>query len=767
MAQVVDSWRGGGFGKGAYTLEAGSAAQVAATIQGVAGQTANVFNVKNSSGTILFGVDASGNVTVNGTVTELAQESGTSLVLSASLQVGTTSLLSGDVTMSSGLSVAGATTFVGDVVANHNLTVNNSLVFNGFAYGNVLFLNEQVNAPTHTAEKGVLYVKDVAGVSELHYKDSAGSATQVTSAGAAFVTLTGTQTLSNKTLTAPKIVSGGFIADANGNELIIFTTTADAVNEITFANGGTGVNPKFTASGETNVGIDFQAKGTGVYRLLGTVEQAAELRLYEDTTDGTNYTAFKVGTQAGDITYTLPVNDGDSGQFLTSDGSGVLSWTTASGFAWGASITDTTGDGVTVAYTGTSSGSNHCIVVTSPSAVSIDAVKITCAGGSSFGSLAVLTPDVPNGNSNQIFVGKTDASTYFVVKDNGIVVLTPTSSGNGAIQLTVPATGGYGVFVQISASVADATAAYYAQASNTQSNQSTLFSGLLGSSGNVMGLLIKGTGSTTAGGDGTGSNHVTIWGNTSNNANTALSIGNNTSYAERFTILNSGKVTISYAVNDSVAALTASRTSNNTGMGPAILAELTGSGAAVGDSVGLIYVTNHSSSTTMSTGLRIDMNGEATLVAHTSADVAGAYINVDRQHTGATTIEDTDGTHSIRLHRLLRSGHASANFTNNTPNVKITQTATQTSGTLTCSGSGISLSHNTSAAARTWAMDVTHNNINGGGLACGIDFSTFSVDEPIFKFVADAITVAGTASHQFAVDVGGTTFYLVGYTHGT
>jgi hypothetical protein len=149
--------------------------------------------------------------------------------------------------------------------------------------------------------------------------------------GVAIPTLSSADVLSNKTLTAPKFASGGFIADANGNELIIFTTTASAVNEITFANGGTGVNPKFTASGETNVGLDFQAKGSGVYRFLSTATQASEIRLFEDTDDGAHYTAFKCTAQAGDITYTLPPNDGDSGQVLRTDGAGVLTWVAAAG----------------------------------------------------------------------------------------------------------------------------------------------------------------------------------------------------------------------------------------------------------------------------------------------------------------------------------------------------------------------------------------------------------------------------------------------------
>ena len=51
-----------------------------------------------------------------------------------------------------------------------------------------------------------------------------------------------------------------------------------------------------------------------------------QLRLYEDTDNGTNYTAFQVGTQSGDLTYTLPTADGSSGHALKTDGSGTLSW---------------------------------------------------------------------------------------------------------------------------------------------------------------------------------------------------------------------------------------------------------------------------------------------------------------------------------------------------------------------------------------------------------------------------------------------------------
>lgn len=86
------------------------------------------------------------------------------------------------------------------------------------------------------------------------------------------VTLTDTQTLSGKTLTAPKFVDNGFIADANGNELIVFHTIASALNHIKVTNGGTGVSPIVAAVGdEDNLDLVLNSKGTGKVK-VGTDE---------------------------------------------------------------------------------------------------------------------------------------------------------------------------------------------------------------------------------------------------------------------------------------------------------------------------------------------------------------------------------------------------------------------------------------------------------------------------------------------------------------
>ena len=131
------------------------------------------------------------------------------------------------------------------------------------------------------------------------------------------VTLTGSQTLTNKTLTAPKIADAGFIADANGNEQIIFQTTSSAVNELEVTNAATGNPPILGASGETNVDVHIKPKGTGETR-IGTGAAAATL-----TTSGTHDLVLDTnsGTNSGSITIT----DGADGNInIAPNGTGVV-----------------------------------------------------------------------------------------------------------------------------------------------------------------------------------------------------------------------------------------------------------------------------------------------------------------------------------------------------------------------------------------------------------------------------------------------------------
>ena len=65
-------------------------------------------------------------------------------------------------------------------------------------------------------------------------------------------------------LTSPNLVTG--INDVKGNELMKVTATASAVNEFTLANAATGAGPTLSSTGETNVDINLDPKGSGVLK---------------------------------------------------------------------------------------------------------------------------------------------------------------------------------------------------------------------------------------------------------------------------------------------------------------------------------------------------------------------------------------------------------------------------------------------------------------------------------------------------------------------
>ena len=106
-----------------------------------------------------------------------------------------------------------------------------------------------------------------------------------------------TKTLTNKTLTAPKFADGGFIADANGNELIMLQTASSAVNQLEVTNAASGSSVVVGASGDdSNIDIDISPKGTGEVNIAagnlnyaGTAVTAtgAELNLTDGSSGGT------------------------------------------------------------------------------------------------------------------------------------------------------------------------------------------------------------------------------------------------------------------------------------------------------------------------------------------------------------------------------------------------------------------------------------------------------------------------------------------------
>ncbi|TAL66878.1 MAG: hypothetical protein EPN82_16605 [Bacteroidetes bacterium] len=141
----------------------------------------------------------------------------------------------------------------------------------------------------------------------------------------------------------------GFKAQAQIANVTYTLPAADGTNGQVLTTDGAGLLSWTTISGGSagwtvgagvvynttdNIGIGISTPGQKLELfdgnlLLSNSATAAELRFAEP--GGIDYTAFKAQPQTANVTYTLPSADGSPGQFLATDGAGLLSWTTPSG----------------------------------------------------------------------------------------------------------------------------------------------------------------------------------------------------------------------------------------------------------------------------------------------------------------------------------------------------------------------------------------------------------------------------------------------------
>jgi hypothetical protein len=117
-------------------------------------------------------------------------------------------------------------------------------------------------------------------------------------------TLAGTETLTNKTLTAPKI---DLINDANGNQILGTSATTSAVDYLVVKNGiGAGVPPHFYADGSsTNIGIHIQPKGTGLVTISDGADFNKGIRFRSSSSASSAVTLIDAVSTAGRV-ITLP-----------------------------------------------------------------------------------------------------------------------------------------------------------------------------------------------------------------------------------------------------------------------------------------------------------------------------------------------------------------------------------------------------------------------------------------------------------------------------
>ena len=147
---------------------------------------------------------------------------------------------------------------------------------------------------------------------------------------------------SNTTIISPTDLNGvEFILDADADTSI----TADTDDRIDFKLNGTDHIQLGTSSGDTTIKIATDAKDLqflqadgfkileindgGFVGIGGNSNASGEIRIFEDTDNGSGYVGFSAPNVTTSRTYIFPAADGSSGTQLTTDGSGNLSWAAA------------------------------------------------------------------------------------------------------------------------------------------------------------------------------------------------------------------------------------------------------------------------------------------------------------------------------------------------------------------------------------------------------------------------------------------------------
>lgn len=120
-----------------------------------------------------------------------------------------------------------------------------------------------------------------------------------------FVMADTAQTLTNKTLTAPKIATTGAIVDAGGDEYLKFVEATTPVTYIQITSGDTGVSPKVQGAGETDTDITILPSGAGSVNIADGTDPTILLAFnLSDATTGKSV-SFK-SAHTNDRTITFP-----------------------------------------------------------------------------------------------------------------------------------------------------------------------------------------------------------------------------------------------------------------------------------------------------------------------------------------------------------------------------------------------------------------------------------------------------------------------------
>ena len=183
----------------------------------------------------------------------------------------------------------------------------------------------------------------------------------------------------------------GTVANATTTPAITITTT---INSPVLAGNGTAISAATTTGSGSTVVLNNSPVFVDDIT-LGVTGSATGSILFKGTTSGT--VTLKVADAAGTWTMTLPTTDGNSGEFLQTDGAGVLTWAAGSSGITIGTTTITSGtntrilynnSGVVGEYTLTGSGT-VVVMATSPTLVT---PVLGVATATSINKVAITAP---------------------------------------------------------------------------------------------------------------------------------------------------------------------------------------------------------------------------------------------------------------------------------------------------------------------------------------------------------------------------------------